>query len=452
LDESSNRLKKSCGEKLLNSDNSFKDFTNKILDDQGLTFSEKILSIKRVDEPKKRSLANDIIVSNVDIAMSQDGTTPLAIKVLHELGVKRVWDPKKVVLVIDHTYPASSEQVANFHSVMRRFAREQGCHIHEGSICHQYMLEKFIVPGMVAVGADSHTTSQGSLGAFATGIGSTEIASVWTSGKIWFRVPESIKIIFNGKIPKGVFAKDLVLHVIGKLTTEGATYKAVEFTGQTVKKMSMDSRATLCNMILEAGAKTGIVEPDSITFDYLNYVGRDSLISIHSGSNAEYSSVMEENVIDIAPLVALPNSPGNVKPVSEIGKQPIDQAFLGSCTNGRLEDLTIAAQMLRKRKVHHSVRLIVTPASRIIYESALNKGIITEFIKAGAVVTSPTCGACVGTHCGVLGPDEVCVSTSNRNFIGRMGARDAKIFLASPATVVASAINGYITDPREYME
>jgi 3-isopropylmalate/(R)-2-methylmalate dehydratase large subunit len=428
-----------------------KDFQNKVLADEGLTFSEKILSLKRSDEPGKIALANEIMVAKVDLAMAHDGTAPLAIKVLEELGIKKVWDNNKVILHIDHTYPASSEQIANFHSVMRKFAKAQRCHIQEGNICHQYMLENFVVPGMLIIGADSHTTTQGCLSAFATGVGSTEIAAVWASGRIWLKVPESIKVVFNGKLPKGVYAKDLILFIIGRISCEGASYKTVEFAGNAVEEFSIDSRATLCNMTTEAGAKAGIVEVDSVTKEYLTSLGREPTLEIHAGKEATYDKILEEDVEQMEPYVALPHSVDNVKAVREVEGIPVDQAFLGSCTNARLEDLVMAAKMLKGKKVKEGVRLIVTPASKSVYKFALRNGIASILMEAGASITSPTCGACVGTHCGVLGAGEVCISSSNRNFIGRMGSTESKVYLASPATVVASAIRGTIADPRDYL-
>ncbi|MGQ9718474.1 MAG: 3-isopropylmalate dehydratase large subunit [Nitrososphaerales archaeon] len=428
-----------------------KELQDKVLSDQGLTFSEKILSLKRSDEPGKIALASEIMVAKVDLAMAHDGTAPLAIKVLGELGIKRVWDSSKVILHIDHTYPASSEHIANFHSIMRKFAKDQGCHIQEGNICHQYMLEHFVVPGMLVIGADSHTTTQGSLGAFATGVGSTEIAAVWASGKIWLKVPDSVKVVFDGRLPRGVYAKDLILFTIGKISSEGANYKAIEFTGSTVKDMSIDSRATLCNMSIEAGAKTGIVEADRVTEGYLTPLGREVLFDVHAGKEAIYDKVVEEDVELMEPYVALPHSVDNVKAVREVEGIPIDQAFLGSCTNARLEDFLIAMEMLKGRKIKKGVRFIVTPASKSVYKEASKNGIVDMLLEAGALITAPTCGACVGTHCGVLGAGEVCISSSNRNFIGRMGSKESKVYLASPATVVASAIEGVIADPRDYL-
>ena len=428
-----------------------KDFLDEVIADRSLTFAEKILSIKRCDEFGKIASTDEIIVAKVDLAMAHDGTAPLAIKVLKELGIKKVWDNDKIILHIDHTYPASSEQIADFHSIMRKFAIEQKCRIQEGNICHQYMLEHFVVPGMLIVGADSHTTTQGSLGTFATGVGSTEIAAIFASGKIWLKVPESIKIIFDGKLPKGVFAKDLILYMMSKISCEGANYKAIEFTGNIVKDFSISSRATLCNMSVEAGAKAGIVEMDEITKKYLISMGRKAMLRIHSGKEAEYIEIIKENVENMEPYVALPHNVDNVKAVGDVEGQPIDQAFLGSCTNGRFEDLEIAAKILNGKKVKDGVRLIITPASKLVYKTALKSGVIETLLKAGATITSSTCGACVGTHCGVLGSGEICISCSNRNFIGRMGSPKSKVYLASPATVVASAIKGVITDPRKYL-
>jgi 3-isopropylmalate/(R)-2-methylmalate dehydratase large subunit len=422
----------------------------RILDDKGLSFAEKILSLKNVDK-KRIAYAKDIVIVNVDLTMATDGTAPLAIKVFKDMGAKKVWDPSKTLLFLDHTYPPSSDQIANLHRLMRKFAKEQGIKIYEANICHQLILEDYSTSGMLFIGADSHSTTIGCVGAFGTGIGSTDLAAIWIDGKTWLRIPESIKIVVEGKLGKGVFAKDVALKVCKELTSEGANYMSIEYKGSTISSLSIASRATLCNMGIEVGAKATVVEPDEITLSYLKSMKREPIQIVKAGDEANYKKELFISAEELEPLVALPHSPQNVKAVREIGRVEIDQAFLGSCTNGRLEDLEIAADMLKGRKIKEGVRMIVTPASMKVYLDALRKGLIEIFLKAGAVVTNPTCGACVGTHCGILGSGEVAISSSNRNFVGRMGARDSKVYLASPATVAASAINGYITDPRDLL-
>jgi len=425
---------------------------NAILKDNELTFSEKILSIKRCDFPFKKALAGEIVPVSIDFSMATDGTGPLAIKIFKEMGVEKVWDPKKILLNIDHTYPASSEKIASLHKLMREFAREQGCLIQEGDIGHQYMLEYITTSGMLIVGADSHTTTHGALGAFATGLGSTEIAAVWASGDIWLKVPESIKVILEGKLPKGVYAKDIALSLIGMIKSDGANYKSIEYSGELIKDLSIDSRACICNMSMEAGAKAAIIEQDSITEEFLKSVLRKPMLEVHAGKKANYEEEITIEVNKIEPLVAAPDKVDNVKTIDEVYGTPIDQAFIGSCTNGRLEDLEVAASIIKNHKINKNVRFIITPASKKVFLMALKKGIITKLEKAGAIITNPTCGACVGTHMGLLASGEVCISSSNRNFKGRMGSKDSRIFLASPATVAASAIDGFISDPRRYLK
>lgn len=426
------------------------DDVKNVLEDEGLTFAEKILSLKRVDE-KKKAFANDIVIANVDLTMATDGTAPLTIKVFRDMGANKVWNKDKVLLFLDHTYPPSSDQIANLHKLMREFVKEQGIRIYEANICHQLILEEYSTAGMLFIGADSHSTTNGCVGAFATGVGSTDLAAIWANGKTWLRVPESIKITVEGELSKGVFAKDIALKVCKELTAEGANYTSIEYKGSAIFSLSMASRATLCNMGVEVGAKATIVEPDETTLSYLRRMGREPIFIIKAGKEANYEKELFIKADELEPMIAQPYTPQNSKPISEIEKIEIDQAFLGSCTNGRLEDLKIAAKILSKRKVKVGVRMIVTPASIRVYFDALKEGIIETFLKAGAIVTNPTCGACVGTHCGVLGSGEVAVSSSNRNFIGRMGARDSKVYLASPATVAASAVRGYITDPRDML-
>lgn len=398
--------------------------------------------------------AGDIVVAPIDLAMAHDGTAPLAIKAFREMGGKRVWDSSKIVLVIDHVAPSTSEGTSQLHQLMREFAIEQKVKLYDvgAGICHQVLPEEgFVRPGSVIVGADSHTCTYGALGAFATGIGSTEMAAVFLSGKLWFKVPETIKCNIQGRLPKATMAKDVILHIIGKVKADGATYKVMEFCGPTVKKMSVASRMTLCNMAVEMGAKTGIVAPDEKVREYLKGKVRGKFPLIASDENAKYSDVLDFDVSELEPQVAKPHAVDNVGSVSEVEGVEVDQVFLGSCTNGRIEDLRAGASILKGRRVKEGTRILVAPASRKVYLQAMREGLIKTFVDAGCVICSPGCGSCMGGHIGILAPGEVCVTTSNRNFLGRMGSEKAKIYLASPLTASASAVAGKIIDPRKFM-
>ncbi|HEY4674996.1 MAG TPA: 3-isopropylmalate dehydratase large subunit, partial [Candidatus Bathyarchaeia archaeon] len=373
-------------------------------------------------------------------------------------GAHHVWDNQKIVMVLDHQTPAGSVKAAELHKMMREFAKEQKIQsfydVNEGGgVCHQVMAEKgYVTPGTLVVGADSHTCTYGALGAFGTGIGSTEAAAVFATGKIWLKVPEAIRINVKGRFQKLVTPKDLILSIIGQIGADGATYKTAEFAGSTVRDMSIGGRMTLCNMAVEMGAKNGIVEPDEKTRKFLE--GRtdkalESFESLRSDPDASYEKVVELDVTDLEPQVSCPSSVDNVKSVSKLVGVKIDQAFLGSCTNGRLEDLQLAAGILKGKKIKNSVRLLVSPASQEIYLQALREGLLEIFVEAGGFVCNPTCGPCWGGHFGVLASGEACISSSNRNFIGRMGSPKAGVYLASPATVAASALAGKIADPRE---
>ena len=396
----------------------------------------------------------EIVDANVDMVMVHDLTGPLAVEAFKKIGAEKVWNNQKVVVILDHQVPAESIKAAELHKTMRQFAKDQKLRIYDvgrGGICHQVMPEKgHVVPGTVIVGADSHTCTYGAFGAFATGIGSTEAAAVFVTGKIWLKVPEAIKINVNGKFGKYVTAKDLVLNIIGKLGVDGAIYKSAEFTGPTMREMSMAGRMTICNMAVEMGAKNGIVEPDETTRKFLQ--GRVKTLpdfaALKSDKDATYEKTIKFNVAKLEPQIACPSSVDNVKPVSEVGNVPIEQAFIGSCTNGRIEDLRLAAQVIKGKKVKDGVRAIVIPASVEVYKQALAEGLTEIFTEAGAVVCGSACGPCLGGHIGLLAAGETCVSTSNRNFIGRMGSTEASVYLASPATVAASAVTGKITDPR----
>ncbi len=414
----------------------------------GKTISEKILS----KASNSDAYAGDIVVANIDFAMAQDGTAPLTIKALEEMGVDKVWDNKRIALVFDHNAPSPSEGVSKLHAMMRNWGRKQGVILYDvgSGVCHQLLPEQgHVPPGGVVVGADSHTCTYGALGAFATGIGSTDMAVVFASGKLWFRVPETLLVMVEGKLPEGVYAKDIVLTVIGKVTASGANYMAVEYAGNTVRDLSVEARMTLCNMAVEMGGKTGIVAPDSKTIQYVEErMAKNQYQIFSSDSDADYIKRLEIDATDLVPVVACPHEVDNVKPVSEVEGTSVDQVYIGTCTNGRIEDLRIAAKVLKNQKIKPIT--IITPASREVYLQALKEGLIEIFVKAGAVVCNPGCGPCVGTHQGIPSPGYTVVSTANRNFKGRMGSDEAEIYLASPHTAAVAAVRGKITDPRSY--
>lgn len=418
-------------------------FTKKTLQDDSLTFAEKILSIKSSNPLQ----AGDIATVGVDLTLAQDSTGPLAIKVFNEMNLKKVWDPKKIFIFLDHTYPAADVKVANLHQMVREFCAKHRCTVVEGSISHQHLLEEEVTPGMLLIGADSHTNQAGALGAFATGIGSTEMASIWSSGKIWLKVPETLKITLEGKFRKGVFGRDVIMHLIGQLKEDGGNYKSLEWNAPG---LSIDTRACICNNSIECGATNSVFPFDAVTERYLKQMKRKPMHIVKSGKKAE----ADEITIDLnklEPQVTLPEHVDRVKPLTEALGQEIDQAFIGSTTNCRMEDLEVAAKILKGRKVKKGTRLVITPASKRVWLEAIQKGLADIFMKAGGVFTNSTCGACVGTHMGVLGKKEICVSSSPRNYTGRMGDLTAKVYLASPATCAASAIEGKIADPRRYL-
>lgn len=398
----------------------------------------------------------DIIDSNVDILMIHDLTGPLAVKSFEKIGIKKVWNNQKIIVVLDHQIPAESIKAAELHKTMRNFAKNQKLKIYDvgkGGICHQVLPEKgHVLPGEIILGADSHTCTYGAFGAFATGIGSTEAAAVMATGKIWLQVPESIKINVNGEFKKFVTPKDLILFTIGKLGAGGAIYKSIEFAGSTISTMGMSGRMTICNMAVEMGAKNGIIEPDKTTEKFLEGRTKQSnktLKFFKSDSDTQYEQIVDIDVTNLEPQIACSPSVDNIKVVSEVDNIQIDQAFIGSCTNGRIEDLRLAAKILKGKRVKDNVRTLVIPASQEVYLQAIKEGLVETFTESGALVCGATCGPCLGGHIGLLAKDEVCVSTSNRNFIGRMGSKEAKVYLASPATVAASAIAGRIIDPQK---
>jgi 3-isopropylmalate/(R)-2-methylmalate dehydratase large subunit len=403
---------------------------------------------------RKYVSAGDIIEAKIDKAMMNDITAPLAIEAFKEMGGKEVWKKDRVIIVLDHLVPANSDQSANLHRILRTFANDHGIKnfydVGRGGVCHQIMMENHAKPGEMIVGADSHTCTYGSVGAFATGIGSTEIASVLLTGKLWFKVPKAVNIIVNGELKPPVAPKDLILYTIGQFKADGATYMGINFSGDAVHKMNVDGRMTICNMVVEMGAKNGIVEPDDRTAEFLRARKLTPFDFVKEDPDAEYDRVIEYEAPELESMVAFPPSVDNVKPVSEVGNVEIDQAVIGSCTNGRLEDLRIAAKILRGRKVKKGVRALVIPASQEVYMDAMREELLETFIDSGVLVCNPNCGPCYGGHLGLLAAGESCVSSTNRNFIGRMGSPKAMVYLASPATVAASAVTGKITDPRVF--
>ena len=415
----------------------------------GKTIAEKILS----EKSKSDAYAGDIVVAEIDQIALQDGTAPLAIRQLMELGVE-IKAADRAHFFVDHAAPSPRKELSNDQKFIYEFAKKVGADFNppgEG-IIHQIMVERYVKPGDLAVGADSHTCTYGGIGAFSTGMGSTDVAVAIALGKNWFRVPESFRVELDGSLQKGVFAKDAILKLIGDLGVDGATYKALEFHGECAGRMSVEERLTISNMAVECGAKAGIFESDKNTRKFLAELGRESdFREVKADEDAEYEKEIYMDVSSLAPMVSKPHNVDNVAEVEEVEGTEVNQVYIGTCTNGRLSDLEIAAKILKGRKVKEGVRLIVVPASRRVYLQALDKGLIRTFVEAGGIVLNPGCGPCVGIHQGVLADGEVCLSTQNRNFKGRMGNPNAEIYLSSPATAAATAVKGYITDPRDFL-
>ncbi|OYT63227.1 3-isopropylmalate dehydratase large subunit [Methanosarcinales archaeon ex4484_138] len=411
-----------------------------------LTISEKILS----KAGGRSASAGEFVEADVDFAMAHDGTSVLAVKSLREMGITRVFDPTKIIIPFDHIVPANNETAANLQREIREWIREQGIEHHydlgEG-VCHQVLPENgFALPGKLIIGADSHTCTYGAFGAFATGVGATDMAEIFATGKIWLRVPQTIRVTINGTLPRCTSAKDVTLKVVGEIGADGATYQAIEYYGEAIDALSMDGRMTLCNMAIETGAKNAIIPPDEKTHTYLAGRASGEYTLVQADSDAEYVDEYEFDVSDLEPLVARPHSVDNTCVVGSVAGTPIDQVFIGTCTNGRLEDIAAAARMVNDSMF--KTRTIVIPASRKILLDAMDAGYIQRLVRAGAMIAPPGCGPCLGAHTGVIGEGEVCLSTANRNFKGRMG-KGGLIYLASPETAAASAIRGEITDPRE---
>jgi len=415
-----------------------------------MTMAEKILAKA---SGKKEVEAGEIVMTNIDVAMTHDLTGPLSVEAFKKIGVPEVWDPEKIVIVFDHQVPADSLDAVENHIIMRKFVEEQGISnfydVREG-VCHQVLPEKgHIVPGEVVVGTDSHTCTHGALGAFSTGIGSTDMSMVFATGKLWFKVPETIKFNIEGTLQDNVYAKDVILNIIGQTGADGATYKACQFEGETVTEMSVSDRMVLCNMAIEMGGNTGLVEPDQKTLNYVNTRSNKSFEVLKGDNDAQSLEIMDIDVSDLEPQIACPHNVDNVKDISDVAGTHIDQVFLGSCTNGRIEDLRDAARILKGNKVSDNIRMLVIPASREVYTKALNEGLMNIFVDAGALVCNPCCGPCLGGHVGLIGPGEVSLSTSNRNFKGRQGSTEGEVYLSSAAVAASSAITGKIEDPRD---
>jgi len=410
-----------------------------------MTAVEKILSSHAGEEVR----AGSFVEARVDLVLANDITGPLAIEIFREMGAGRVFDPDKVVLVPDHFVPNKDVRSAEQARILRQFAREQKIthyfELGEMGIEHVLLPEKgLVMPGQVIVGADSHTCTYGALGAFATGVGSTDVAAAMALGRLWFRVPETLRLEFRGTPSPAAGAKDLILHAIGEIGVDGARYMALEFSGPAMEKLSVEGRLTMANMAVEAGAKVGLFAVDAKTREYL---GQD-VRGVETDPDASFTTRVLD-VDGLPPLVAAPHLPSNVRPAEELRHVRVDQVYIGSCTNGRLEDLEAAASILKGHRVAPGVRVLVVPGSQAVYLAALRRGIIETFVEAGAAVSTPTCGACLGGHMGVLAGGERCLATTNRNFVGRMGHKSSEVYLAGPAVAAATALTGYITDPRE---
>lgn len=398
--------------------------------------------------------AGEIVLVDVDTIMSHDNTTPLAIKAFREIG-KPIHNQSKIVLHFDHAYPAPNLLAAQNHRNILDFVQEQELpYLFKQGVCHQVMIEEgFVTPGAVIIGADSHSNTYGALGAFGTGLGSTEIGVAWVTGKAWFKVPKTIRIEISGQTQTGVYAKDVMIHLVGLLGMDGGTYRSVEFSGDYIESLPMHERIIFANMSTELGAKCGLVAADQTTLDYLeNHTPAEGPFELIQPSTPRYERVLKVDVHDLEPQVACHPDVDNVSPLSAVEGLPIHQVYIGTCTNARYADLVVAAHILEGQQVHPYTRVIVTPASNRIYQRALQNGLIEIFMDASCTVTQPGCGACIGRHGGILAPGERALTTMNRNFIGRMGSPEAEIYLSSPATAAASALTGVITDPRKYLQ
>jgi 3-isopropylmalate/(R)-2-methylmalate dehydratase large subunit len=420
----------------------------------GKTIAEKILS----NHSGRDAKAGDIVIADLDFLIGQDGTSGVAIDSFRKMsaggGARKVFDPQKIAIIIDHSSPSPNEGVSAIHKKIREFAKEQGITLYDigCGVCHQLTPEQgHVVPGDLVIGADSHTCTYGALNVFSTGIGSTDLAAGMISGKLWFKVPETMKVVYQGKMPKGVYSKDLVLNLIGRIGADGATYLALEIAGRAIDEMSVDARFTISNMAIECGAKAGLMNADAKVLEWVKQHGRKQPHPQGADKDAVYKQVVEIDVTKLEPQIAKPHQVDNTCGVSEVAGTPVQQGLIGTCTNGRLEDFQIAAKILKGKKVKEGTRLIVAPSSKEILMAMIEDGTYQALIESGAVAVTPGCGPCVGTHNGVPSDGENVISTANRNFLGRMGNRNAFIYLGSPATVAASMIEGQIADPRKYL-
>lgn len=416
----------------------------------GKTIAEKILSNRSGQDVK----ANDIVIADLDFVMGQDGTSPLAIRAFREMEAKGVFDHNRIAMVIDHSAPSPLEGVSELHHQMRSFANEQNIHFYDigDGVCHQLVPEQgHIVPGNLVIGADSHTCTYGAINVFSTGVGSTDLAAGLISGKLWFKVPETFRFVLNGKLPEGVYSKDLILYLIGDVTADGATYMAAEYVGEAISHLSIEERFTISNMAIEMGAKCGLMEADDKTIEWVKAHTNKEFTPVKADADAFYAKVKEYDVSNLVPQIAMPHTVDNVANIGDVSHVHVQQGVIGTCTNGRMEDLRIAAKILKGKKLHKGTRLIVAPASREIMLNAMRENLLEILVEAGAAVVTPGCGPCVGTHNGVPSDGENVISTANRNFKGRMGNNRAFVYLGSPATVAASMITGRITDPREFL-
>ena len=414
----------------------------------GKTLAEKILS----DRAGADARANDIVISRVDLAFVQDTTGPLTLRLFKAAGFERLADPARTILFMDHAVPSPARQLSTDHVFIREFGRDNGCVVSEvgDGVCHQIVAERYARPGDVVVGADSHSVTAGALGAFGTGMGSSDVAVAMALGKNWFRVPESLRVNLTGALADGVCSKDLILHLIGLIGADGATYMSLEFGGPGVDTLMVPDRLVVSNMAVEAGAKVGLFPGDERTREYLALMGRaDDYAPLAADADAHYAKTVDIELDSLVPVVSCPHTVDNVRRASELSDVRVDQVFVGTCTNGRIEDIELVARMVAGRKKAHGTRFLVAPASRTILLQAIEKGFITTLVEFGAVVLPPGCAGCLGLHQGILGDGEVCLSTANRNFRGRMGNPDSFVYLASPATAAATALRGVITDPRE---
>jgi len=417
----------------------------------GMTITEKILA---AHAGKERVRPGELVNVKLDLVLGNDVTAPIAIREFKKIGLKKVFDKDKVALVPDHYTPNKDIKSAEQAKIMRDFANEQEItnyfEIGRMGIEHALLPELgLVLPGDAIIGADSHTCTYGALGAFSTGVGSTDLAAGMATGEVWLKVPSTIKFIYKGKLNKWASGKDLILYTIGKIGVDGALYKSMEFTGEAIRSLSMDGRLTMANMAIEAGGKNGIIEPDETTLEYVRDRAKRDFKIYKSDDDAEYEKVYEYDLSDIEPQVAFPHLPSNTRGVSEVGDIKIDQVVIGSCTNGRIEDLRIAAEILKGQKVCRNIRLIVIPATQKIYKQAMDEGLIDIFIDAEAAVSTPTCGPCLGGHMGVLAEGERALATTNRNFVGRMGHPKSEVYLCNPAVAAASAVLGKIGSPNE---